>query len=214
MTRHHAIAPVCAALLLAACATQEPSVPPALTLDALACDSELKLTGAIPVVLSENKNAFEAAKPATAEFGSTCVTGSDGARRSYAVFALPSLGEPYLLRVTSLPLGPTLLSPRLLLLDEHGRVLRERARDTFVFKGTALYSGVRAHPEERYLVVESDPASVGQEVPHIAGQVQQTIASTGFVTIVIYSGSEQKRSLVYAHNGKVSVSAQRLPKAE
>ena len=88
MTRHHAIAPVCAALLLAACATQEPSVPPALTLDALACDSELKLTGAIPVVLSENKNAFEAAKPATAEFGSTCVTGSDGARRAVQVSAL------------------------------------------------------------------------------------------------------------------------------
>jgi hypothetical protein len=196
------------ALLLAACVTPEPSVPPEVSLDGQVCAARPELAGARLV-------PFEAGKSAVAELGDgACFEAKDGARSSYAVFQLPIVAEPYLLRVTSVPLGQTILSPRLLLLDAGGKLLRERARDAFLFQGAALYTALRAHPNERYLVVASDPATVGREVPHLAGTVHQNIASAGLVTFFYYTGDEQKRTLVYAHNGKVTVSAQPLPKAD
>ena len=195
-------------LLLAACATPLPAVPPELSLDGHVCASSPALASAQPV-------PFDAEKNVSAELdASVCLNAGDGTRSTYAVFKLPEVETPYLLRVASAPLGQTILSPRLVLLDADGRVLRERSRDTFLFHGPALYTALRAHPEERYLVVASDPATVGRKVSYVAGSVQQNMAPAGPVIFLYYTGNEQTNSLVYAHNGKVTVSAQPLPKAE
>jgi hypothetical protein len=201
--------PLLGALFFSACATPpEPFVPPELSLDGYACAARPELAGA-PLV------PFEAGKNVTADIGvGACLEPKGSARSSYVVFQLPEVAEPYLVRVTSMPLGETILSPRLLLLDVDGNLLRERARETFLFQGAALYTSLRAHPEERYLVIASDPATVGQEMTHISGSVQQNIASAGLVTFIYYTGNDQKRALIYAHNGRVIVSAQPLPKAE
>ena len=116
--------------------------------------------------------------------------------------------------MTSAPLGDTLFSPRLMLLDEQGNVLREVPRDEFMFHGVALYAGLRAAPAERYLIVASDAASVGQQMSHILGESHLTPVPIGIGAVaIINSGSEKQQVITYAHNGRVTVSAQPIPKA-
>src|SRR5690348_6162294 len=80
-----------------------------------------------------------------------------------------------------------------------------------VFHVSRLFPLCR-HPGERYLIVASDPDSVGQRVMQIAGSTQgtTTMVGTGFVSI--HTGSENTRHLTFAHNGTVTVALQPIPK--
>src|SRR5260370_1163757 len=110
--------------------------------------------------------ALHAGKPIKLdrEAGAACLEPGGGGRSAYVAFRLPRSEQPYLLPVTSAPLGDTLFSPRLMLLDEQGNVLREVPRDEFMAHGVALYAGLRAAPAERYLIVASDAPWVGQHI--------------------------------------------------
>jgi hypothetical protein len=108
-----------------------------------------------------------------------------------------------------------MFSPRVLLLDGAGAVLREVPRDAFMFHGPNLYLGLRARPDGRYLVVASDPASVGGQETHIATQTQSSGgATTGGGYFVMNFGREKTRSFTYAHSGKLIVAAKPFPKAD
>ena len=197
-----------AALLLAACAATTPSVPPITSLEGRSCGEHPDLAAARPLLLT--------GKPATATLdgASPCWRPPGGPASTVAVFRLPDAAEPYLLTVASEPVGETLFSPRLLLLDEQGNPVRERRRDTFLFHGPALKTGLRVQPGERFLIVASDPDSVGRRNSRIVGNVQQTTTVAGPVIFNLYTGSEANHDVTYAHNGSVTVAVEPMPKAQ
>lgn len=202
--RSSAVLPV---LLMAACAVA-PGPPPTIDLSTRDCAITPELGDARPLLLDPGK-----AQTVNLDAASACWQMSADSRSAYLVFRLPDAATPYLVGVTSEPQGQTLFSPRLVLLDGDGNVARELRRDAFMFHGAALYASIRSHAGERYLVVASDPGSVGQLVSQISGSTQANAVAAGTAVFAIHTGSEASNVFIYAHNGTVTVSAQPLPKA-
>jgi hypothetical protein len=199
----------CLALLgLTACAMTE-GPPPVLGLgiEGKSCAEQPMLTGAQELVLATNK-------PITVivDTNTPCLESSNGLRSAYAVFMLPSSSGEYLVSVTSVPQGQTLFSPRVMMLDATGGVLREVPNDIFTFRGSSLAVSLRVRPSERYLLVASDPSTVGQEVSRIQSATMSTVVSAGYVYVPINTGSEAEVSYIYAHNGSITVAATPVPK--
>lgn len=191
-------------LTVVGCAT--PAPPAVTSLDGRQCGTTPTLEGAHIV-------AFNPERTLTINLDATaaCLQTADGSKSTYVVFRLPEATDSYILGVTSAPWGQALLSPRLVLLGADGKVLRERASESPTFHGSSLYAGVRARPEERYLVVMSDPRSAGQYVSQIIGSTQTTMAGTGAAFFYIHTGSEANRVFIYAHNGMLTVTARPVP---
>jgi hypothetical protein len=193
------------ALVAGGCVINQP--PPLLTLGDRACVPEPDLAAAHAV-------PFKSDSPATVTFDekSPCLQPPDEAARLYAVFRLPTAGEPFSLAVTSQARGVGVLAPYLVLLDEQGKPVRGIAHDRFIFRGSSLYAGFRPQPGESYLLVASDPAAVGQETSGIVGNVQASAVYTGYGSFTMYTGSESTQRITRAHSGIITVSADPLPK--
>lgn len=198
---------------LAACVAPKVD-PPALTLGERSCAAQPDLAGALVLTLKPKDNvAVESVfGPTTPCFGPA------GAAGTYAVMALPDWPEDYIVSVTSIPMGVAIVAPRVQLLDASGKPMREIPHDRFSFHGTSLYAGLRVHPGERYLLVSSDPAAIGHNMSQI---VSSTMAATGataaggaVVTFTMYTGAEANVNLVFAHNGRISVMAEPVPKVQ
>jgi hypothetical protein len=200
-----------AALGLAGCAATAPPTPALLSLDGRPCAAAPALDPASPVAM---RKPMEPYAGATAEIDGrgACLVDPGGARSLYVVFALPESAEPYVISVASVPLGETILAPRVLVLDARGAVLRERGRDDFAFRGTRLEAGLRAYPGDRFLVVASDPASVGRRDTQVVGQIQSTPVCSMYGCFYVNTGAERSGAYVYAHNGRVVVAAEPMPK--
>jgi hypothetical protein len=161
--------------------------------------------------------SFDSEKRVTVDVGGAAECWQENDARSvYPVFKLPEAPDPYLVTVTSAPVGEALFSPRLAILDSDGNTLRTVRRDQFVFHGSALYVGLRAHPGERYLVVASDPATIGAGVSQLTGTVNTTMMTTGApgAFFNVHTGSESTGRYTYAHNGSLTVTAEPMPKAD
>lgn len=195
------------ALLLCGC-TPSPGPPPVTSLGDRGCASAPDLATARPVFVS-------AQQPATADVDATapCIATSDGARAAYQVFGLPEAPTPYLVTVSSEPQGQTLFAPRVMILDANGATVQELPRDAFMFHGTKLSVAFRTHGTERFVVVLSDPSSIGTQVSQMTSGVQATAVPAGPVIFFAHSGFESSSVYTYAHNGRVSVSAQPIPSA-
>lgn len=196
-----------AALIIGACVTTS-SVPAVTSLDGRSCAPQLDLATAQSL-------ALDAEKPLVVDIGdaTACVQTIGVGRSIYVVFKLPESAEPIVVDVKSVALGSTLFSPRLLLLDEAGAVLRERSNDVFMFQDSSLYVGTRVHPGERYVVVASDPRAVGRRESRLYGATQATMMATGAGGFFwIHTGSEASRLFTYAHNGQIAVAVRLLPK--
>ena len=193
--------------LLAGCAGA-PAVPPVLSLDAQRC-------GARPDLAAAQIVPLDAGQPVKLDLdGHAACLESRGGKSSYVALRLPESAQPYLLTVTSAPMGETLFSPRLMLLDGEGRTLREVPRDDFMFRGQTLSARLRAAPAERYLIIASDPPSIGQQVAQITGDSGMIPVPVGIGAVaMIHTGSEKQQRFTYAHNGSVTISAQPMPKA-
>lgn len=195
---------------LAAC-VGDPAPPPVTSLGDRACSDQPFLGDAKPVVLDRDKSV-------TVKLDGTapCWQAADGAKSIYSAFALPQNGEPVLLSVTSDPIGVGLFAPRVLLLDETDRVVRELPRDSFMFHGSSLYLGIRLHPGERYLVVASDTGSVGRQFDHTVETTRVTegsaVSASGGVFFSIHTGADSTTTYTYSYNGTVTVTAQPMPK--
>jgi hypothetical protein len=200
------IASVALALVGTACANRS-GLHPTLTLADSSCASEPDLARASPVPLDPEKPAI-----VTVDAAASCLQSGSSERRAYAVFALPETKEPYLISVSSSLRGHTLLSPRLAILDASGKTMRERQRDAFTFRGTSLYAGMRAYPGDRYLLVESDPDTVGQRISQINSSSQMNGTATGTGGVIFWGvGADTKQDFTYAHNGTLVVSARPFP---
>lgn len=204
------------AAALAACSTvAEP--PPVLNLDARICVPSLDLASAQPLPLEGTRDQGAFTPPGvTVPLGAdaACWKPINGEKRVYVLFKLPESPAPYIISVASSPVGTALFSPDVEMLDQDGNVVREVRRDSFAFHGTALYAGLRSHLGETYLLVASDPASVGQTVSQIAETTQATRMSTGGGGgFTLHTGSETMHTLVFAHSGRLTVTAAPFPKA-
>lgn len=201
-------APCCAAMLLAAgCATAPPPPPPMVDLQAENCVSKPEIGHAITMVLDKNQEGG-----ATTEIGagSPCFE-QQGAKGLYAVFALPQETSPAIVTISSIPLGSGVFAPHVVLLDEQGAPLREIARDKFQFHGTALSTLFREHPEDRYVLVVSDPSAVGQSFTKVTETTSQYVGTTGTAVFILYTGDDYSNGFVYTHNGTITVSVAPVP---
>lgn len=162
-----------------------------------------------PIVLT-----VDTVKDVTAIFDDTtaCLQAADGTKSVYLIVQLPANADPYIIAAASIPLGTTLFSPRLFMLDQDGRVRREIPNAAFVFRGSALHAAIRVHASDRYLVVASDPYSVGSQDSRIYTNTRSTLAPVGTGFIAIHSGEESVKTFTYAHNGRLTISVQALPK--
>jgi hypothetical protein len=136
-------------------------------------------------------------------------------KAAYVAFSLPQTADEYMLSVTSVPIGEGRFSPNLVLADGDGKTVRDISPDMFMAHGTALRAGLRPHPGERYLIVSSDPETIGQSKTQIMDSTQvstATLATGGYIEI--HTGSENNITMTNAYNGTIIVAAQPIPKAK
>jgi hypothetical protein len=190
------------------CAQNTRGPVPITSLDGMPCASAPDLAAASPLQFNPEKAA-----ELTIDGATNCLQPPGAARRVYAVFLLPDSTDPYFVTVSSVLKGRTLLSPRMMILDAQGKVLRERDQDAFTFRGAALSAGLRTYPGDRYLLVTSDPASVGRQVSQISSTTHSTALATGNGAIFIGTGADTSQIFTYAHNGALVVSVRALPPA-
>lgn len=197
--------PVLALMLgLAGCV---PPPPPITSLDGRLCTPAPDFTAAHALQLGATAVSIPF------DQNSPCWQSSDGKKSAYAVFALPNNTEPYLVGVTSTPIGQALIIPHLYLLDGFGNRLRDMPRDAFMLHGSSLYLGIRVYPDERYLLVASDPDTLGGQGSQLWDGVAASTYATGnggFVTV--HTGFEVNQNFTYAVNGTITVSATPIPK--
>lgn len=194
------------ALLLAACANDMSGPAPA------APNIEARSCGNGPEIVRAQQLTIGTKQAVVVDENSACWQLEGGGKSIYLAFRLPPSAEPLLIGVTSAPSEQYLFSPHLLLLDQQGKMLRELPREAFLFHGTSLHAGLRTHPGEEYLIVASDPKTVGQQVSQIAEHTQQTVAMVGAGFIVINSGRESVSNITFAPKGLVTVTVDPLPK--
>ena len=194
---------VTAALLVSACVTPPPDVPPLLEVTSANCAAAPDLSAAVPTVVTLDGDDE---KPAvvTLDANSRCLAGTTG-KSLYAIFAIPE-GGPYTISLSSVSLGSSILAPKAEVLDAQGAVLHELPASGFLFRGTNLTSLYRSHAGERYLLVESDPANVGKPLQRLKENVQVTAVSTGYVYVEIHTGTDVASTATWSHNGQISVS--------
>jgi hypothetical protein len=186
--------------------TKPPPPLPNVSLAYRNCSQEPDLATARTLILAPDKPITT-----TLDENAACFGGAPEFRSTYLAFDLPQSSDSYLLYVSSTQLGEGLFSPRLQLLDDAGKVLREVGRNSFMFHGTALSVTLRTHPGERYLIVSSDPNSVGQATSRVIDGVSVSTGQAGRYFYTTHAGYEAELTSVNSHNGIITVSAQPVP---
>lgn len=205
---------VLAALLpLAGCRTDS-GPPPILSVERSDCTAQPETARAVPLPLEKRQDPqdsgrLEADRPLslTIDRSSPCLDLGAAGRSLYALVALPGAAESYIVRVAAQPSEHGLFSPHLVLLDDAGARLREIDRESFLFRGSRLTAQFWAHPEERYLVVASDPAGVGKQVDRLASQANTTVVGLPGGVFYLGAGSDRRVELTYSYGGVVTLQA-------
>lgn len=185
-----------ATIAATACTSAPPSPPPVLSLVDRVCAKNLDLGSAKPVAL-----AYEAPVVSEMDSLSPCWVMPDGSRSTYAVFVLPASSTSYVISIDSIPVGTALFSPKLLLLDAGGKLLRTVSREHGQFRGIALTLLTPYRRGERYAVVASEPASIGTASDHTENRFYSSVSAG----VTINSATEAVVSITNAHNGRVAI---------
>ncbi len=193
-------------LVITACA--KPPPPPILSLDGRQCTPLPDLVTTHPVLVNDKDVSV------TLDDKTGCLDVHAERKLAYVAFGLPVIDQPYLLSVTSIPIGEGLFFPKLTLLDATGKVLREIPSDAFLPHGAALHTGLRPHPEERYLIVSSDPATIGQTNSQLVEATQVNGVMGGGIYVQVHTGTETTATFTHAYNGTVTVKATLVPIAK
>lgn len=197
---------------VAACNTRSAGPPPMLNVPlGRACADKISTIGARPVMFDgEDAGAIDL----VIDEGSTCLTGADGKKSLYQVVELPDVGAEYILSVESYQQGNSIFAPRLQLLGRDGEVIRDVDHDDMMFRGTSLTALLRAKPGERYLLIRSDPQTVGLGESRIMDSIRQSgsyNAATGG-TFYVYTGATTTSQMTYSHGGKLKIIVRHMPK--
>jgi hypothetical protein len=195
-----------ASLAVTACTKTPP--PPLLSMEGRQCTPLPDLATAHAVSVDDKDVSI------TLDDKTGCLDVHAERKLAYVAFGLPVIDQPYLLSVTSIPIGEGLFFPKLTLLDGAGKVLREIPPDMFLPHGAALHAGLRPHPDERYLIVSSDPATIGQTNSQLTEGIRVSGFMAGGIYVQVQSGLEGKSTLTHAYNGTVTVKATLVPIAK
>lgn len=178
--------------------------PPMLTVNTANCAIAPDLRSAHPVTVKDAASVvFDDATP--------CLQPTGGVARLYAVFLLPESSAPLSIFVKSVPRGQGVVAPHVVVLGQDGKPTREISHDRFLSRGGSLQVGIRMQTGERYLLVASNPETVGQSSSEIVGSTQQTMVPVGTGFVFVTTGQETVRSLTRAHGGTIVVSAELVP---
>lgn len=147
------------ALLLAGCVTAPPALPPVLQASAVgACTAAASTAGAVD--LTPKAAAGTSEKIVTVSASSACLAG-ETAKQGYAVFALPTTGLVASLSAGAIIEPKRVLAPSVATLSGDGRVVRTFAKDDLQHRGRTVSVLFKPKPEERFVIVAADAASVG-----------------------------------------------------
>ena len=175
------------------------------------CADKISTIGARAVVFDgEDPGAIDL----VIDEGSTCLTGADGKKSLYQVVELPDVGAEYILSVESFQQGNSIFAPELQLLGSNGSVIRDVSHDDMMFRGTSLTALLRAKPGERYLLIRSDPQTVGLGESRVMDSIRQNggyNAATGG-TFYVYTGATTTNTMTYSHGGKLKIIVRHMPK--
>ncbi len=175
------------------------------SLEGRSCTAQLDLANPRPLALEGG------AVKVTLDQTAPCIEAATG-KSTYLLFRLPDAAEEYIVSVSSEPLGQGLFAPHLLLLNDAGQLRRELPRDSFMFHGAALAVSIRIHAGEHFLIVASDSDATGQQISRLVASTQVTAAAGPGVYVVVHTGAESTNSYTYAHNGVITVAAEKIPK--
>jgi hypothetical protein len=198
-----------AVLLVAACVKHPTPVAPILSLEHTTCQPTPALAAALPITFNPEERTsinFDVDR------GSPCLQKSGSQKQLYQLVALPRSATMYLVTVASQANGHGIFAPTLITFKEDGSEVRELSQSDFLFRGTNLSAKIEVQTEERYLMVASNPASVGESTTQINGLThRQGSFYNGAAGVRFNTGREQQTDYKYSHAGKVMVSTQALP---
>jgi hypothetical protein len=203
-------------LLLQACASAPPPPPPSvavLTLSNKTCTKDPVLKDAISLTPADKKSQYEISTLVDA--GKPCLT-SDNTSSNYVVYALPEHGDNHVITVGGVQEPLRTFAPSVSLLDADGKVTRAFADDRFAVLGNTLGVQFRPTPQERYILVHSNPVLVGKSISTVETRLN---TGMGYAPATPYHygysyqterGVEGKHDRVYSHEGYVSVIVQAI----
>lgn len=198
-----------ATIALAAC-THTPPPPPLLSVAATNCPPLPDMAKA-KALSGPDGHASAKAVNTFFDANSPCIAPNGGAKRVYAVFALPQITGDSTIRIAAPMFGEAMFAPSASLLSADGQTLRTLARSQFTFRGGALTALVRAHSDERYLLVTSDPDIAGTSLTRIQERVRADVypvGAGGYFTI--HTGSDIPQGLAFTVNGPVEITLEPL----
>jgi len=190
---------------LAGCVAAPGAVEPVIDLGERRCDAAPVLQGALPLPARTGTALDGRDGPVTFDFdlGAPCIRQAGERAGLYAPFRLPDGHGEVMLTVRSVPLGRTLLAPRVRLLDASGKEVRRVEADGFLFRGQGLTALVRLRPEEVFVVVGSSPVMAGQGFDRLQTDVRTQVIPIGVGVVMMPVGSEATRQMMFSHNGRV-----------
>jgi len=204
---------LCAAAVLGACQSTPPPPPEAVTdLSGKTCQADISLVDAIALTPKNQKSwqdVFSQVGPET-----PCV-GEGDAAANYVVFALPDFGPNHVITVGGQKQARRTLAPKILLLDWEGTVTREFAADKYDYRGGSYSVQFRPGADDRFILVETDSALVGEietrfETQLLMRQGTVGLPNGGTASYTTYSGKEGAQSRTFSHEGVVTVRVQAI----
>ncbi len=195
-------------LFVAACAPRQEIVPPVYSLNRDSCQEEPKIASALPIgfnpeeVVSINLRIDQT---------SNCLSADNNENQLYQIIKLPAQSAPYIITVGSQPNGQSIFAPSIATLLDTGEVAREFDQSNFLFRAGKLTTKLKVEATEQYLMVASNPASVGESTTQITNLINR---NSGYSNGIIYNfntGAENRSSYQFSHAGMVTVTTQALP---
>ncbi len=196
-----------ALLLFAPVAFAHDDPPPVFDLKDRQCASTPDLTTARPLAFDGKRSKSHDAVFDTA---TACLV-TDNGPVLYQMFKLPASAVPYTVSVASEPVDGTLFVPHLQLLDESGAKKREYTGDDAMFRGEGMAIIFRAHADETYLLLASEPTHANKQISRVQETTHTYAAAAGTAVFMIYTGDDTTRTLIYTHSGEIEITFDPLP---
>ena len=195
---------------LCACAGKQVP-PPSIDLAAMACPAELTLDNPLPLAFDPKK---EEVTTAVLDEKVRCRSEEGGAHVLYQAFSLPTISEPYIIAIRSLPWAGTIMAPKAIFLDGEGHAVRTTSHSDFTFRGQTLSALLRSHDSESLLIIESDSDVLGTKISRIVGNIQVTTAVTPYVAFNVYTGTDTTSDMTLTPAGRIEFTLTPFPVAE
>ncbi|MEM7640372.1 MAG: hypothetical protein AAF269_15060 [Pseudomonadota bacterium] len=214
MTYNNSIA-LSVIILSAACATTPSDPPPSAVLDisAKSCGPSIDLEDWIALQPEKKRKQHSVVVPVNSE--APCFTSETG-NRNYALMKLPDHGKDELvITIGGYKEAVRTLAASVTILREDGSLRRAFEDGDYMSRSNARAIQFRPREQDHFILVETDPAMVGDAVSTVAQNLtsrQNSVYAGGGYT-ASYStlrGSETSSHRTYSHEGAVLVRMQAL----